>query len=117
MAKKNTIVARAPEGAHIHIARRGNADEATHEVLASWEIESFVRLLELHITRTLAAKYGEGTCWDWQSRQDWRKLLPLTGKVNLTVHLQTGEDRKVLVRRIGDINIAIQEEEQVISLR
>jgi len=108
----NVIVVRAPEGAHVKIFRRGNAAEVTHEVLASWEIELLVRLFELHITRILIEKYGEGICWDWQSRQGWRDFLPLTGKASLTVHLPKGEDRKVIVRRIGDINIAVQEEEQ-----
>jgi len=114
---KNSIIVRTFRGAHIRIARRGNAEEATHEVLASWEIGLFVRLFELHITRTLTAKYGEGVCWDWESRQGWRELLPLTGQAHLTVHLPTGEDRKVLARRIGDMNIAIREEEQTYSIR
>jgi len=117
MAKKNKIAVNVREDEHIRISRRGNAAEVTHEILASWEIELFVRLLELHITRILIGKYGDGVCWDWQSRQDWREFLPLTGKANLTVHLPAGEDRKVIVRRIGDINIAVQEEEKRYSLR
>lgn len=115
MAKMNVIIVRAPEGAHIRIARR-DADEATHEVLASWEVELLVKLFELHITRTLTAKYGEA-CWDWDSQQGWRELLPLTGQASLTVHLPTGEDRKVFVRRVGDMSIAVREEEQAYSIR
>ena len=115
MAKNNVIVVRAPGGTHIRIARRDTA-EATHEVLASWEVGLFVRLFELHITRTLTAKYGE-VCWNWESRQGWRELLPLTGQAHLTVHLSTGENRKVLARRIGDMDIAILEEEQTYSIR
>ncbi len=78
MAKNNIIVVRAPEGTHVRIARR-NSDKATHEVLASWEIGLFVRLFELHITRILTAKYGEGVCWDWGCSGGWREMLPLTG--------------------------------------
>jgi hypothetical protein len=116
MTKKNsTIVVCAPANAHIRIARR-DTDEATHEILASWEVGLLVKLLELHITRTLSAKYGEGICWDWKSQQGWRELLPLTGEANLTVHLPTGEDQKVLLKRMGGMNIAIVEE-QIFSLR
>ena len=117
MAKNNVIVVRAPEGVHVRIARRENAAEATHEVLASWEVGLFVKLFELHITRTLTAKYSEGTCWDWGPGSGWRELLPLTGQARLTAHLPTGEDHKVLVRRIGEMNLAVQEEEQTYSIR
>jgi hypothetical protein len=111
---KNTIIINPPRGYHVRISRR--AGEATHEVLASWELGVFAKLLELHITRALIARYGEGICWDWNSQKDWKKLLPCGQTVCITVHTKD-EDKDVLVRRLSDMLVGIQEVERVFTNR
>jgi len=129
MAKKDRIVVRAPEGAHIRIvhdkASRSNeprlprfdpkARKVTHEILALREIWLLRKLLHLHITQTITAKYGEEAFWGWISDSDWRELLSLTGQTQITVYtplIPVG--RRVLLKRTGEkrpseMNLVVQD--------
>jgi hypothetical protein len=110
----NRIAVQAPTDVHVYITRTPGL--ATHTIVAYWELQLFVHLFEVHITRLLREKYDSKTTWDWaQPESGWRELLPMNGRADLVVHT-VDKDRKILIRRIGELQFGITEEE-TFSLR